>query len=137
MSSGASWVVSESGEPISGCCVQATARDFALFGHFILDGGRIDGRSVLPEGYLDQATQTQIRTDRIAGFDYGFQWWTRDDGSFAAIGIFGQYIFVDPARRLVIAGNSSWQDARGRVANQNAERGAFFTAIQAAIDSEG
>ena len=136
MSSDASWVTADSGEPISGCCLQATARDFALIGQFMLEGGVVAGASVLADGFLDQATRTQVRTDRNATFDYGYQWWTRDDGSFAAIGIFGQYIFIDPARNLVIAGNSSWQDARGRVADQNADRDAFFSAMQAAIDAE-
>jgi CubicO group peptidase (beta-lactamase class C family) len=41
---------------------------------------------------------------------YGYQWWTCDDGSFAARGIFGQGIFVDPARQLVIASNANWSD---------------------------
>jgi len=136
MTSDASWVTAESGEPISGCCLQATARDFARFGQFILDRGRIGDISILPEGWLDAATQTQVQTDRSTSSDYGFQWWTRDDGSFTANGIFGQFIFIDPARQLVIAGNASWQDARGIIADQSADRTAFYSAMQAAIDEE-
>ena len=132
----ASWVISDSGEPISGCCIQATARDFARFGQFILDGARLDGASVLPDDWLSEATRTQIRTDRNKTFDYGYQWWTRDDGSFAAFGAFGQSIFIDPNRDLVIATNASWRDARGKIADQRADRDLFFEAIQASIDAE-
>ena len=136
MAGDASWVTSDSGEPISGCCIQATGRDFAQFGQFILDGGRIGGTSVLPDGWLSEATRTQIRTDRNQTFDYGYQWWTRDDGSFAALGAFGQSIFIDPNRDLVIAANASWRDARGKIADQRADRDLFFEAIQASIDAE-
>ena len=132
----ASWVISDSGEPISGCCIQATARDFARCGQFILDGARLDGASVLPDDWLSEATRTQIRTDRNQTFDYGYQWWTRDDGSFAAFGAFGQSIFIDPNRDLVIATNASWRDARGKIAAQRADRDLFFEAIQASIDAE-
>ncbi|MEL7012461.1 MAG: serine hydrolase [Pseudomonadota bacterium] len=133
----ASWVTSDSGEPISGCCIQATGRDFARFGQFILEGGQVDGASVLPDGWLSEATRTQIRTDRNQTFDYGYQWWTRDDGSFAALGAFGQSIFIDPNRDLVIAANASWRDARGNISDQRADRDLFFEAIQASIDAEG
>ena len=50
---------------------------------------------------------------------YGYQWWTYDDGSFAARGIFGQGIFIDPKRKLVIASNADW----GGGARPRRERG--------------
>ncbi|HEX4233814.1 MAG TPA: serine hydrolase, partial [Caldimonas sp.] len=58
-----------------------------------------------------------------------------DDGSFAARGIFGQGIFIDPKRELVIASNADW--ARG--ARDLAAIGAredFYRAVQKAIDDE-
>jgi CubicO group peptidase (beta-lactamase class C family) len=41
------------------------------------------------------------------------QWWTRDNGSFAAEGIYGQLINFDPARKLVVVVNSAWTAATG------------------------
>jgi CubicO group peptidase (beta-lactamase class C family) len=35
--------------------------------------------------------------------DYGFMLWPLHDHSYAAIGIFGQFVFVDPDRELVVA----------------------------------
>ena len=65
----------------------------------------------------------------------GYQWWTRDDGTFNALGIHGQHIHIDPARRMVIAVNSAWP-AADFTTNSLAARTALFNAIRAAIDSE-
>jgi CubicO group peptidase (beta-lactamase class C family) len=45
----------------------------------------------------------RMHRHRPARRGYGYQWWTYADGSFAARGIFGQGIFIDPKRKLVIA----------------------------------
>ena len=45
MGQDASWLINEDGTEISGCCIQATTRDFARFGQFMLDGARVDGQS--------------------------------------------------------------------------------------------
>ncbi|MDJ0920433.1 MAG: serine hydrolase [Henriciella sp.] len=135
MAQDATWLIGEDGEEISGCCIQATVRDFARFGLFALDKGMIGDVAVLPEGWIDAATTKQADIG-APGFGYGYQWWTYDDGAYAARGIFGQGIFIDPNRDLVIAMNSSWGDALGSQKGENAGRAAFFTAVQAAIDAE-
>jgi len=130
----ATWVVSRTGKEISGCCIQAATRDFARFGLFILNGARVDGRSILPEGWLDEATTERTGIGR-PGRGYGYQWWTYTDGSFAARGIFGQGIFIDPKRKIVIASNANWGGgASDRSANEARE--AFYQAVQKAIDEE-
>lgn len=130
----ATWLLSKTGEEISGCCVQAAARDYARFGQFILDGAQVDGRSIVPEGWLEQATHKQADIGE-SGRGYGYQWWTYDDGSFAARGIFGQGIFIDPKRRLVIVSNANWgSGARDPVAGP--ARDAFYRAVQQAVDEE-
>ncbi|MEM6914058.1 MAG: serine hydrolase [Pseudomonadota bacterium] len=135
MEAKASWLIGDDDVEISGCCIQATTRDFARFGQFILDGGKIGGESVLPEGWLDDATSRQVGI----GFDpwgYGYQWWTFSDGAFGARGIFGQTIFIDPARNLVIANNSSWTSALGNKDGERDAREDFQRAVQDAIDRE-
>jgi CubicO group peptidase (beta-lactamase class C family) len=130
----ATWILSRSGKEISGCCIQAAARDFARFGVFILKGARIDGRSIVPEGWLAEATSERIGTGQ-PGRGYGYQWWTYGDATFAARGIFGQGIFIDPRRRIVIASNADWAGgASDRIAN--AAREAFYRAVQKAVDDE-
>ena len=51
-----SWLLGSTGHEISGCCMQASTRDFARFGLFMLGGGKAEGNSVLPDGWLFAAT---------------------------------------------------------------------------------
>jgi CubicO group peptidase (beta-lactamase class C family) len=129
-----SWLLGSTGLEISGCCIQAATRDFARFGLFILGGARIDGSSILPDDWIASATNTQVNTG-YPGKGYGYQWWTYDDGSYAARGIFGQGIFIDPKRNLVIASNSNWTRASDHE-TVGKQREAFYKAVQAAIDAE-
>lgn len=130
----ATWLLGATGHEISGCCIQAATRDMARFGLFILDGGRAGGKQVLPDDWLAQATTKQADIG-APGRGYGFQWWTYDDGSFAAQGIFGQGIFIDPKRKLVIASNGNWPKATDKAIGE--ARQAFYRAVQAAVDAEG
>jgi CubicO group peptidase (beta-lactamase class C family) len=130
----ATWILSRSGKEISGCCIQAATRDFARFGLFILNGARADGQSIVPDGWLAEAT-TERTGIGVPERGYGYQWWTWADGSFTARGIFGQGIFIDPKRKLVIASNANWGGgARDPVASEARE--AFYRAVQKAVDDE-
>jgi CubicO group peptidase (beta-lactamase class C family) len=130
----ATWILNRTGNEISGCCIQAATRDFARFGVFILNGARVDGQSIVPPGWLADATTERTGIGQ-PGRGYGYLWWTYTDGSFAARGIFGQGIFIDPKRKLVIASNADWgAGASDRVAS--AAREAFYRAVQKAIDDE-
>jgi len=131
----ATWILSSTGKEISGCCIQAATRDFARFGLFILNGARgSNAQSIVPEGWLADATTERTPIDR-PGMGYGYQWWTYSDGTFAARGIFGQGIFIDPKRRLVIASNANWA-AGARDPAATAAREAFYRAVQKAVDDE-
>jgi CubicO group peptidase (beta-lactamase class C family) len=130
----ATWILSKTGEEISGCCVQAATRDFARLGLFIMNGARVNGQGITPEGWLAEATTTRVPTT-LPGLGYGYFWWTYADGSYAARGIFGQGIFIDPKRQLVIVSNADWGDgARGRVSSPARED--FYGAVQKAVDDE-
>lgn len=130
----ASWMLDRTDREHGGCCIQAATRDFARFGQFILDGARIDGQAIVPDGWLEAATRKQVDTGQ-PGMGYGYQWWTRDNGTFNALGIHGQQIHVDPARRLVIAFNSASPNANS-TKESIAARVALVDAIRAAIDAE-
>ncbi len=131
MEQDAVWLLGSTGHEISGCCISATLRDYARFGEFILGGGIAAGKKMLPDDWLAQATQKQADID-MPGKGYGFQWWTYDDGSFAAQGIFGQGIFIDPKRKLVIATNGNWPTATNPE-GVGAQREAFYKAVQKAL----
>jgi CubicO group peptidase (beta-lactamase class C family) len=130
----ATWLLNRTGKEISGCCIQAAARDFARFGLFVLNGARVDGKSIVPDGWLADATTTRTDIGRPER-GYGYQWWTYANGTFAARGIFGQGIFIDPKRKLVIVSNADWGGgASDRVASEARE--AFYRAVQLTVDEE-
>lgn len=102
------WLDSPDGVEIGGSGISATLRDFARFGQFILDGGTIDGKAVLPEGWVAEATTSRtLKTGEDIG--YGYMWWpgwtdaAKEDGAFLAMGIFGQNVYINPKRNVVIA----------------------------------
>lgn len=136
MEQDASWLLGPTGHEISGCCIQASTRDYARFGWFILNGAKINGESIWPDWWMAQATTKQADIGE-PGKGYGYQWWTLDDGTFAAQGIFGQGIFIDPKRKLVIASNSNWPQATDRQGgDQGEKRMEFYKQVQALLDAE-
>lgn len=110
MARDAAWITAADGREVGGCCLSASLRDFARFGQFICDGATVDGRSIVPDGWLADATTTRADIGE-PGRGYGYGWWTNDDGSFDARGIFGQGIFIDRNAGLVIASSGSWPNA--------------------------
>jgi CubicO group peptidase (beta-lactamase class C family) len=130
----ATWILSKTGQEVSGCCIQAAARDYARFGQFILNGAVVNGQAIVPDGWLAEATTARTaigQPDR----GYGYQWWTYADGAYSARGIFGQGIFIDPKRKLVIATNANWAGG-ARDAAAIPAREAFYKAVQQAVDDE-
>jgi CubicO group peptidase (beta-lactamase class C family) len=134
MEQSALWMTDRTHQELGGCCLHAGLRDFARFGQFVLDGGRIDGRLVVPDGWFAEATRRQQETP-YPGRGYGFQWWTGQDGTFKAIGINGQLIHIDPARHLVVAMSSAWPVATAP--ERSAARDRMLETIASLVDAEG
>jgi CubicO group peptidase (beta-lactamase class C family) len=132
MAAAATWLKGATGHEIAGCCLQAATRDYARFGLFVLADGVAGGAPVVPPGWFAVATTKQQDIGE-PGRGYGYQWWTYDDGAVAAQGIFGQGIFIDRKRRLVIASNGDW--TRASEGPEPAARQAFYKQVQAAIDA--
>jgi CubicO group peptidase (beta-lactamase class C family) len=133
MAATATWLLGKTGHEIAGCCLQAATRDFARFGLFVLANGNVKGKQIVPVDWFDQAIHKKMDIG-VPGKGYGFQWWTYDNGSVAAQGIFGQGIFIDPQRRLVIASNSNW--TRANLGPEPEAREAFYRNVAAIIDRE-
>lgn len=128
----------EGGQELGGAGVSARLRDVGRFGQFVLEEGvafareGFGGRSVLPPGWRDLAGQPDSAATAFGRLmpgspsGYGYHWWALPHlptgvhaGAFLAIGAFGQYIYVNPAERVVIAIQSAWpahQDAPAEAA---------------------
>ena len=95
------WLESPDGLEVGGSGLSATLRDYARFGLFLLDDGVIDGERVLPEGWIGEASSRKTVSGDVV--EYGYMLWPLHGNSYAAIGIFGQFVFVDPDKNLVVA----------------------------------
>lgn len=83
------------------CCLNAPARDFAKLGSLYLHKGQWRGQQLVPESWVVRSTAVDTANGSAAHYQY--QWWLpSSEGDFMAQGILGQFVFVDPARDLVM-----------------------------------
>lgn len=110
-----------------------TTRDYARFGQMVLQNGRWNGRQIVSPEWIDASTAPSAPTapGRVR---YGYQWWlpAQDKpGVIYARGIYGQYIYIDRAREVVIvvtAADRGFRDDGVHEANM-----AIFEAIASAL----
>ncbi|MDQ0315496.1 serine hydrolase domain-containing protein [Amorphus orientalis] len=121
MESDAYWIMDgpESvGREFYGAGLNATARDHARFGLMFLNGGKANGKQVVPADWVEDATVPDEGYEPTAeGEDLGYQyqWWTFTDSDvYAALGLHHQYIYIDPANELVIVKASYTAEPVGR-----------------------
>ena len=96
-------------DELGGCCIYATLKDYARVGIFALNQGKLlNGDKVLPENWMEDSTKASS-----ANQSYGYQWWLggRRYESYAAQGIFGQLIWIDPPTETVVVMQSAWDKA--------------------------
>jgi CubicO group peptidase (beta-lactamase class C family) len=87
------------GREFSGAGFNASLRDFARIGLMMLNEGKANGRQIIASDWVRDST----RATGGPGPGYGYQWWTSTDSkSYQALGLQGQYIYVDPSTRTVV-----------------------------------
>ena len=129
------WLESPGGLEVGGSGLAATLRDYARFGMFLLNDGRIGDERILPEGWVAEAGSAKIiNGERV---DYGYMLWpienakgTLNEGAYAAMGIFGQYVYVNPRENIVIA---VWGAQPKPVDTEVIPSSDFFAAVSAAL----
>ena len=93
-------------------CFNATLRDYARFGLMAMNLGELGGQRIVGEAWMRESTSAPgfnpPRVDEKTGrpvTGYGYQWWLLPgaDHAFQAVGIYGQNIWVNPAKHVVIA----------------------------------
>ncbi len=101
----ATWSVDSSEHDVEKafCCINATARDFAKLGMLYLAQGKIGGNRVVSKSWTLIPTE---RANQSADMAYSDGWWippnNTHDGDFSAIGIYGQYVYVNPLTQTII-----------------------------------
>jgi CubicO group peptidase (beta-lactamase class C family) len=125
MEADAYWATLRKGDVEWGdCCLSATLRDYGRIGLLAMnDGVALNGKRLLPQGWMAQATSPAATNPR-----YGYQWWlVSPPRRYAAVGIYGQHIYVDPENKVVIVIQSFWD--RPTTAALNLHRNAFRDAL--------
>jgi len=112
---------------IGGSGLSASLRDFARLGMLMLSQQNMKHPNIISEKYMNQATDL-LQPIGDQGSGYGFLWWKDADGSYAAFGIFGQMIYINPKEKLIIAQNAAWPKAGSKELSR--KRAEFIKAVR-------
>jgi CubicO group peptidase (beta-lactamase class C family) len=84
------------------------SRDFAKLGLLFLDGGRWQGRQVIPKKWVETSTAAHVQNGQAATDTYGYLWWRRTFKAggrtypaFFMTGNGGNKVVVVPSARVV------------------------------------
>ncbi|MEA4966473.1 MAG: serine hydrolase [Oscillospiraceae bacterium] len=98
------WVADPQGINTAGWGLFLTPTEMAKIGQLYLNRGAWNGSRLVSAEWIDESTKEHSRWDEL-GLKYGYLWWVIDEKerSFAALGDGGNAIYVNPAKKLVIA----------------------------------
>lgn len=142
------WLLDMAGRELAlgGLCM--TARDFAKIGELFRNQGRVESQQILPADWVAASTKpggshqqagNVIVGGHVLPLGYGYQWWVPegDRGEFSAIGVYNQFVFVDPSRDAVIvklSANHAYGTSPDESVNREMETVAFLRAVLAQLD---
>ena len=106
----ATWLIDNSGQEATFCCLNAVLRDYARLGLLLAHDGNWHGRQIIPMAWVRDSTtvgadQPHLRPGGAApSFGYGYQTWILpgERRMFFFWGVRGQRIYVDPQSKLVM-----------------------------------
>jgi CubicO group peptidase (beta-lactamase class C family) len=101
----ASWSLSNQGSDgieKAFCCLNARTVDFAKFGRLYLNRGNWNGKQIIPESWIDQTVQSSKDSGQRLTYHYNWAIGPKKYGSFFAIGLYGQFIYVYPEKKVII-----------------------------------
>jgi CubicO group peptidase (beta-lactamase class C family) len=99
--SGVSWTADPQGIAFGAGGLRLTPREMAILGQLYLQGGVWSGKQIVPAEWVEASIAPQVNAHGAASY-YGYQWWVRGSGIFAAHGFRGQRIFVVPDLEMVV-----------------------------------
>jgi CubicO group peptidase (beta-lactamase class C family) len=106
------FTVDSVGTPFAGGGLNTGLRDLARFGEMMRNGGRFNGRQILPKAAIDDTLSkgnplvfAKAGYKLLPGWSYRNMWWITNNahGAFAARGVHGQTVYIDPKAEMVIA----------------------------------
>ncbi|HBF98501.1 MAG TPA: serine hydrolase [Alphaproteobacteria bacterium] len=145
MQSNGYWLTDEQDMEMVFFGLNATARDYAKLGELYRKEGVWRGQQIVPRDWVRASVTPDAphlhhgaSGNAIFPLGYGYQWWVLDgdQGEYSAVGVYNQFIYVNPAERLVIVKLSAYSDyatSHDISAYRELETFAFFRAIGAAL----
>jgi CubicO group peptidase (beta-lactamase class C family) len=105
------WAASAEGNSLGGYGLKLCTEDIAKFAQLYLQRGKWNGKQLIPQKWIEQATSKQVPNDQEShskmGIDwqqgYGFQFWRCTHNAFRGDGAGGQLCVVIPDKDVVIA----------------------------------
>lgn len=143
MQDDAYWLTDRDGVEFAAGGLNATLRDYARLGLLYAHNGNWNGVQIIPPDWVHASVTPdapQLMPGRRASsteiWGYGYHWWVPDlRGDYLAVGIFNQFIYVNPLQHLVIvksSANHAYGTGRGYDETRDREGThlAFFKAIE-------
>lgn len=112
------WTLSNGTELAMGG-LSVSLRDYARFARLYLNGGNWEGEQILSEDWVKDSLDVSAEYSRPGAnndvyneIGYGYQWWIPegDQNEFMAIGVYGQWIYVNPSKQVIIVKTSADPD---------------------------
>jgi CubicO group peptidase (beta-lactamase class C family) len=136
------YLTDSTGEPMVLGGLNLISRDYARLGTLYRDFGVANGEQVIPAQWIEDSITPDAphlmpgeRDNSDTTLGYGYQWWIPEnaDGEFMALGIYGQYIYVNRKADVVIVKNSA---NRGFMDNHYESKDIAVAAFRAIVDSQ-
>ena len=122
---GIDWETDPRGINTGGWGLRLKTEDMAKFGQLFLQNGNWNGKQILPESWIKEASAKKIDQDPNAPQDkkdsndwlqgYCYQMWRCRHNAYRGDGAFGQYIIVMPEKDAVLAITSESLDMQGEL----------------------
>jgi CubicO group peptidase (beta-lactamase class C family) len=134
---GRAWEPFPEGTVNGGSGLDLRPRDLARIGQLFLQGGVSGNSHVVAADWVAEATRAHFPWTSDTGpthVSYGYLWWTdADHDAYLAWGYRGQYIYVDPGRRLVVVATTAWWSIDGQSAPTDLDRQALTVIVNGVL----
>jgi CubicO group peptidase (beta-lactamase class C family) len=84
------------------CCLNARTTDFAKFGRLYLNRGNWNGKQIIPDSWINQSLHSSKENGQRLTYHYNWGIGPKKYGSFYAIGLYGQLIYIYPEKNVII-----------------------------------
>jgi hypothetical protein len=141
------WILDAEGVEMALGGLNLTARDYARIGELYRNSGRWAGQQLVPESWVSSSIRSDaphleqgqvIVGGHVFPMGYGYQWWVPAGSAqeFSAIGIYNQFVFVNPKKRSILvklSANRAYGTSPDERANREEETLAVLRAINDGI----